>query len=83
MRKAASNNGPNKSFTLFHINLDQIVRTTLEHCYKSLFNIMTRKNHEKEVNKRIIVKKQRVDTIVMDMKEKGAEEDQIKDVCNK
>ncbi|CAH0560940.1 unnamed protein product [Brassicogethes aeneus] len=80
LKKSNTNNGPNKTFTLFHINLEQVVRMTLEHCYKTLFNIMTRKNHEKEINKRIIVKKQRVDTIAMDMREKGAEEGQISDI---
>lgn len=78
--KKSSSNGPNKSFTLFYINLDQIVRMIMELCYKTLYNIMTRKNHERLVHKRIIEKKQRVDTIIMGMKVQGAAEEQLADV---
>lgn len=80
LRKSSNNNGPQKSFTLFYIQLDQIVRMILELCYKTLFNIMTRKNYEKQLNKRIIDKKQRVDTIAMGMRAQGASEDQLADV---
>lgn len=78
--KKASGTGPNKSFTLFYIDLKQIVQMILELCYKTLFNIMTRKNHERLINKRIIDKKQRVDTIIMGMRVQGAAEDQLGDV---
>lgn len=80
LKKASSNNGPNKCFTLFHIHLDNVVRMSLELCYKSLFNIMTRKNHDRQENKRIIDKKQRVDTIAMGMRSQGATEEQLADV---
>ncbi|XP_008192282.2 DNA-directed RNA polymerase III subunit RPC3 [Tribolium castaneum] len=78
--KKSTSNGPNKSFTLFYTNLDQIVRMTLELCYKTLFNIMTRKNHERLVHKRIIDKKQRVDTIIMGMRAQGAADEQLSDI---
>lgn len=80
LRKASVGNGPNKSFMLFYIKLEQVVRMILELCYKTLFNIMTRRNHEKEINKRIIDKKQRVDTIAMGMRAQGASEEQLADV---
>ncbi|CAH1159836.1 unnamed protein product [Phaedon cochleariae] len=80
LRKAATGGGPTKSFMLFHIKLDQVVRMTLELCYKTLFNTMTRRNHEKDINKRIIDKKQRVDTIAMGMRVQGASEEQLSDI---
>lgn len=80
LRKAVSNNGPNKCFTLFHIRIDQVVRMVLELCYKTLFNIMTRRNHDKFENKRIIDKKQRIDTIALSMRVQGATEEQLEDV---
>lgn len=80
LRKAPSNMAPNKSFILFHINLDQVVRMALEMCYKALYNAMTRRHHNKQVNKRIIDKKHRVDTITMSLKVQGAPEEQLLDV---
>ncbi|KAG5892446.1 hypothetical protein JTB14_009854 [Gonioctena quinquepunctata] len=80
LRKAAVGGGPSKSFMLFHIKLEQVVRMTLELCYKTLFNVMTRRNHERDMNKRIIDKKQRVDTIAMGMRAQGASEEQLADI---
>lgn len=80
LKKASVNNGPNKCFTLFHIQLDRVVRMVLELSYKSLFNVMTRRNHDKWENKRIIDKKQRIDTIAMGMRSQGATEEQLLDV---
>lgn len=82
LKKAGANNGPNKCFTLFHIQLDQIIRMVLELCYKTLYNTMTRRNHDKQENKRIIDKKHRVDTIAMGMRSQGATEEQLADVCD-
>ncbi|XP_030745567.1 DNA-directed RNA polymerase III subunit RPC3 [Sitophilus oryzae] len=80
LRKASANNGPVKNFTLFHIKLESVVRMLLETCYKTLFNTMTRCNHEKLQNKRIIDKKHRIDTILMGMKAQNATEEQMADI---
>lgn len=80
LRKAASNVGPSKSTTVFYILLDEVVKKTLELCYKTLFNMMTRRNNDRVVNKRIIDKKERVDTIALGMRLQGAEEAQLADV---
>ncbi|XP_023016293.2 RNA polymerase III subunit C isoform X1 [Leptinotarsa decemlineata] len=80
LRKAAAGSGIQKSFTLFHIKLKQVVRMIIELCHKTLFNIMTRRNHERDMNKRIIDKKQRVDTIAMGMRLQGASEEQLADI---
>lgn len=81
LKKTVSNTGPLKSFTLFYIQLDQVVRMVLELCYKTLFNMMTRRNHDRFINKRIIDKKERVDTIALGMRVQGAAEEQLTDVC--
>lgn len=80
LRKSASNSGPSKSFTLFYIQLEQVVKMVLELCYKALFNVMTRRNNDRLVNKRIIDKKERVDTIALGMRLQGADEGQLADV---
>nr|XP_022906329.1 DNA-directed RNA polymerase III subunit RPC3 [Onthophagus taurus] len=77
---SASNTGPNKSFVLFHIQFNCLVRTIIEMCYKTLFNVMTRRTHFKFLNKRIIDKKQRIDTILLSMKAQGAAEEQLQDI---
>lgn len=82
LKKTVSNTGPFKSFTLFYIQLDQVVRMVLEMCYKTLFNMMTRRNHDRFTNKRIIDKKERVDTIALGMRVQGAAEEQLADVRN-
>lgn len=78
--RKASQAGPNKSFTLFHIRLELVVRMVLELCYKSLYNTMTRRNHEKFVNKRLIDKKHRIDAISLTMRAQGVSEDQMADI---
>ncbi|CAH1991270.1 unnamed protein product [Acanthoscelides obtectus] len=80
IKKASTGTGPHKSFMLFHINLENVVRMLLELCYKTLYNIMSRRDHERTVNKRIIDKKQRVDTISISMRSQGATEEQLADI---
>lgn len=80
LRKTSSTNGPTKNFTLFHIQLENVILMLLELCYKALFNHITRRNHERQLNKRIIEKKQRVDAILMSMRAQEASEEQLADV---
>lgn len=80
-KTSAASSGPAKSFILFHIDFDQVVRMVLELCFKSLYNAMTRRHYDKEVNKRIIDKKHRVDTITMSLKVQGAPEEQLADIA--
>lgn len=72
--------GAAKSFTLFHINLARVVRMVLDLCYKTMYNMLTRKFHEHEFNKRIIDKKQKVDTLLLTVKSQGAPNEQLADV---
>lgn len=80
LKKAVPNTGPAKSFTLFYIMLSQVVRTVIETCYKTICNIITRRHHNRAINKRIIDKKQRVDTITLGMRLQGATNEQLGDV---
>ncbi|KAF7281002.1 hypothetical protein GWI33_005269 [Rhynchophorus ferrugineus] len=80
LRKASTNSGPTKNFTLFHIKLNSVVRMLLETCYKTLLNTMIRRNNEKLLNKRIIDKKHRIDTILMAMRDQNATEEQMADI---
>ncbi|XP_055640184.1 DNA-directed RNA polymerase III subunit RPC3 [Toxorhynchites rutilus septentrionalis] len=74
------NAGAPKSFFLFYVNQTQIVAMLLEICYKSLYNSITRSTHDKTVNKRLIEKSQRLDSIVEAMKDRGESEDYIAEI---
>jgi len=54
----------------------------LEMCYKALYNAMTRREHEKYENRRMIEKQQRIALITMNMKEQGATTEQLAEVSN-
>lgn len=80
LRKSVSNNGPVKTFFLFHIDLNELVRMVLEMCYKAVFNAMTRREFEVVENKRLIDKQNRIKTVAQNMREQGASEEQIEEI---
>ncbi|GFG33248.1 hypothetical protein Cfor_04556 [Coptotermes formosanus] len=80
LRKSLASNVPNKTFFLFHIDLNQVARMVLEMCYKALYNAMTRREHERYENRRMIEKQQRIALITMNMKEQGATAEQLAEI---
>jgi len=54
----------------------------LEMCYKALYNAMTRREHERYENRRMVEKQQRIALITMNMKEQGATAEQLAEVSN-
>ncbi|XP_053679991.1 DNA-directed RNA polymerase III subunit RPC3 [Anopheles nili] len=79
-KPGGGNAGAPKSFFLFYINQAQIVAMLLELSYKALYNSITRLTHDKTVNKRLIEKSQRLDSIVETMKERGESEAYISEI---
>ncbi|XP_052867871.1 DNA-directed RNA polymerase III subunit RPC3 [Anopheles cruzii] len=79
-KPGGGNAGAPKSFFLFYVNQGQIVAMLLEICYKALYNSITRSTHDKAVNKRLIEKSQRLDSIVETMKERGESEAYINEI---
>ncbi|XP_055382577.1 DNA-directed RNA polymerase III subunit RPC3 [Condylostylus longicornis] len=81
IRKAGGGGtGPAKSFFLFHTSLTPVVHMLLDHCHKSLCNIITRSVYEKSENKRLIDKSQKLDSIVETIKERGESEEYIAEI---
>nr|CAD7408582.1 unnamed protein product [Timema cristinae] len=80
LRKSLAANVPNKTFFLFHIELDQVARMVLEVCYKALFNALTRRDHEHKENRRLIEKHQRIESITQSMREQGADQEQLTEI---
>lgn len=79
-KSGAGGGGANKSFCLFHVDQQQIVSMLLEHCYKSLFNCLTRADDIKTEGRRLIEKSQRLEVIVHAMKERGESEEYIQEI---
>lgn len=52
----------------------------LDICYKALYNNITRSDYEKNENKRLIEKSQKLESIVATMKERGESEEYIAEV---
>ena len=80
IKKAGVSTAPTKIFFLFHIDLDQVVRMKIEHCYHALYNINQRREHEIIINKRVIDKYLRLQIVTSTYKEHGAPPEQIKEV---
>lgn len=79
LKKATVASAPTKVFFTFHIDLNQVVRMTIEHCYFALYNIRERRKHEQISNQRLIDKQLRVQSLLTNLKEKATEE-QLNDV---
>lgn len=52
----------------------------MEMCYKALFNGITRSNYDSSVNRRLIDKSQRLESVIEAMKERGESEEYIMEV---
>lgn len=81
MKKAGVSAAPTKIFFLFHIDLNQVVRMEVEHCYHALYNIIERREHESTQNKRMIDKHLRMQILTSNLKEHGATEEQLGEIA--
>lgn len=79
-KPGAAAGGQPKLFFLLHIDLSQVVKMTIEHCYHALYNIIQKRNHETSSNKRLIDRQLRIETMISNFKEQGADEQQITEV---
>nr|SVE75085.1 EOG090X04YD [Daphnia dolichocephala] len=77
LKKGTSNFAPVKSFILFHVDLPQVVRTSLEACYKGLFNAVVRQKHELTDNKRLLDKHARLETLLESLRGEGLPEEEL------
>lgn len=80
IKKAGVSAAPIKTFFLFHIELNMVVRMEVEHCYHALYNTIQRREYELSSNKRMIDKQLRMQTLTSNLKEHGATEEQLAEV---
>ncbi|XP_018307693.1 DNA-directed RNA polymerase III subunit RPC3 [Mycetomoellerius zeteki] len=81
LKKSGTSSGPTKLPYRFCIDLTKIVEMEIEHCYHALYNIITRREHESNSNKRMIEKQLRVQILSANLKEHGATEQQLADIA--
>jgi len=80
LKKSGTSSGPTKLPYHFCIDLTEIVEMEIEHCYHALYNIIIRREHESNSNKRMIEKQLRVQILSANLREHGATEQQLTDV---
>nr|CAG4643907.1 EOG090X04YD [Lepidurus arcticus] len=78
--RKATGTGPTKSFFLFHVDQNQVVRTALDLCYKAVYNMMSRHESETKEHRRLLEKQQRVKAILANLREQGTTEEQLAEV---
>ncbi|NWS28917.1 RPC3 polymerase, partial [Polioptila caerulea] len=71
---------PSRTFYLYTVNVMATARMLLHRCYKSVANLMERRQHEMRENKRLLEKSQRVEAILASMQATGAEAAQLHEV---
>lgn len=71
---------PSRTFYLYTVNVPAVARMLLQRCYKSVANLMERRQHETRENKRLLEKSQRVEAILGSMMATGAEREQLQEI---
>lgn len=71
---------PSRTFYLYTVNTLSAARMLLHRCYKSIANLMERRQFETKENKRLLEKSQRVEAIIASMQATGAEETQLQEI---
>ncbi|XP_021239474.1 DNA-directed RNA polymerase III subunit RPC3 isoform X2 [Numida meleagris] len=71
---------PSRTFYLYTVNVPSSARMLLHRCYKSVANLMERRQHETRENKRLLEKSQRVEAILASMQATGAERAQLQEI---
>uniref|UniRef100_V9KPL2 DNA-directed RNA polymerase III subunit RPC3 n=1 Tax=Callorhinchus milii TaxID=7868 RepID=V9KPL2_CALMI len=71
---------PSRTFYLYTVNLLSTARMLLQRCYKTVANLIERRQHETKENKRLLEKSQRVEAILASVQATGAEETQLQEI---
>ncbi|XP_038167952.1 DNA-directed RNA polymerase III subunit RPC3 isoform X2 [Arvicola amphibius] len=71
---------PSRTFYLYTVNVLSAARMLLHRCYKSIANLIERRQFETKENKRLLEKSQRVEAIIASMQATGAEEVQLQEI---
>ncbi|XP_046870423.1 DNA-directed RNA polymerase III subunit RPC3 [Hypomesus transpacificus] len=71
---------PSRTFYLYTVNQLSAARLLLQHCYKTVANLIERRLFETKENKRLLEKSQRIEAILASLQASGAEPEQLTEV---
>ncbi|KAM4664371.1 DNA-directed RNA polymerase III subunit RPC3 isoform 2-T2 [Discoglossus pictus] len=71
---------PSRTFYLYTVNTLSSARMLLHRCYKTVANLIERRQYETKENKRLLEKSQRIEAILASMQATGAEEAQLQEI---
>ncbi|XP_018425582.1 PREDICTED: DNA-directed RNA polymerase III subunit RPC3 [Nanorana parkeri] len=71
---------PSRTFYLYTVNPLPTARMLLQRCYKTVANLIERRQYETKESKRLLEKSQRVEAIIASMQATGAEETQLQEI---
>ncbi|XP_051575991.1 DNA-directed RNA polymerase III subunit RPC3-like isoform X1 [Myxocyprinus asiaticus] len=71
---------PSRTFYLYTVNQLSTARLLLQHCYKTVGNLIERRLYETKENKRLLEKSQRIEAILASLQATGAEAAQLTEV---
>ncbi|XP_068108330.1 DNA-directed RNA polymerase III subunit RPC3 [Hyperolius riggenbachi] len=71
---------PSRTFYLYTVNPLPAARMLLQRCYKTVANLIERRQFETKENKRLLEKSQRIEAIIASMQATGAEEAQLQEI---
>ncbi|XP_069508882.1 DNA-directed RNA polymerase III subunit RPC3 isoform X2 [Ambystoma mexicanum] len=71
---------PSRTFYLYTVNTLSAARMLLNRCYKTVANLIERRQFETKENKRLLEKSQRIEAILASMQATGAEEAQLQEI---
>ncbi|XP_064620498.1 DNA-directed RNA polymerase III subunit RPC3-like [Lineus longissimus] len=71
---------PSRTFYLFSVNMNIVVRMVLAMAYKTVYNLMVRRQHETNEHKRLLDKHQRVEAIAATLEQSGADPAQREEI---
>ncbi|KAM4690670.1 DNA-directed RNA polymerase III subunit RPC3 [Rhinophrynus dorsalis] len=71
---------PSRTFYLYAVNTLPSARMLLQRCYKTVANLIERRQYETKESKRLLEKSQRIEAIIASMQATGAEEAQLQEI---
>jgi len=80
LRKTLASNVPSKAFCLFYVNMDQVVRSCVSLCYKSIYNLGRRAEIEALDQARLLTKEEDVENAMARAKAEGGSEEVLQEI---
>ncbi|XP_053331052.1 DNA-directed RNA polymerase III subunit RPC3 [Spea bombifrons] len=71
---------PSRTFYLYAVNTLPTARMLMQKCYKTVSNLIERRQFETKENKRLLEKSQRIEAIIASMQATGAEGTQLQEI---